>query len=402
MLPAHCYHPMPSGSRRLITARAGCVYPDAARFLFAALLLAARSLAAAPTPEKLTGPASCAECHPTEIEVWKASTHFKSLHLAHRTPEAAQIVAKLGLQPMKTEAGLPGLPLRRQGGGGRSRSLRPLLRIVPRRGERLDQAPRRLRNRRKKGNGDRRTPRRRIAGAVAHGMINPRGFVRPGPDCYTCHVLQDEKLANVGGHVPGSAGFNPAGLVPGRSAPQRARRRPPRQPRGHAGKQAAPAGRGLDPRNGIQFSAPPRMRRRRRAYGVTYARRADAARKMLEKIQTLAPTAATGRDPRGRAPRRPAVEQQRGTHRRRRPHRRAGPRVFRPGHRRPNWPHSTPCCRDRTPTRARPSWSRRPDFSATMAKSRSRPSFFGGSVPPQGRSTRVAEPERWTRRSAAR
>src|SRR6187431_3045076 len=98
------YRQMLSGSRRLSTARAGCVFPDAAAGLLAvAFLLATATLIAAPAPEKVQGPAACAECHPQEIEAWKTTKHFKSLHLEHRSPEAAQIIAKLGIQPMKTE-----------------------------------------------------------------------------------------------------------------------------------------------------------------------------------------------------------------------------------------------------------------------------------------------------------
>ena len=273
----------------MITARAGCVFPDATRLLFAGLLLAARPLVAAPGPEKVTGPVSCAECHPQEIEVWKASTHFKSLRLAHRTPEAAQMVEKLGLQPMKTEPACVACHyLSKAGAAGPE--------IVAVSCESChDAGADWIKTHGDYGPGGKRATETaehrtaRIADAVAHGMISSQDLYGLGRNCYVCHVLLDEKMVNVGGHLAGSAGFSllawTQGEVRHNVLGEEHRTNPEATPENKRRMLAV----GWILETEYSFRATARATEKA-TYGVTYARRADAARKMLEKIQTLAPT----------------------------------------------------------------------------------------------------------------
>ena len=254
-----------------------------------ALLLTA-GLRAGATPDKVMGPASCAECHPQEIEIWKKTVHFKSLYQSHRTPEAAKMVALLGLQPMKTEplcatchyltketdgvaeiaaaitceschgAARNGVDTHGDYGRGFKVDTEPAAHRVERR-----------------------------AAAIAQGMTSPEDLYGLGRSCYNCHVLQDERLANVGGHTPGSAGFNLLAWTQGEvrhnvlrnggkanpEAPLPVRRR------------LLAIGWILEAEYSLRATA---HATEKAAFGVTYARRADAARKMLEKIQSLAPT----------------------------------------------------------------------------------------------------------------
>ena len=124
-------------------------------------------------------------------------------------------------------------------------------------------------------------------------MIRPGNLYALGSSCYGCHIGNDEKLTNVGGHVSGSAGFNLLTWSQGEV----------RHTILHTGNKSNP-------------EATPEHRRQlfvvgciletefcfravahateKAAFGVTQARRADAARKLLEKIQSLAPTPELG------------------------------------------------------------------------------------------------------------
>lgn len=281
---------MTSGSRRFFTARAGCVFPDAARFLCAVFLLAGPAFAAPPAPEKVLGPAACAECHPNEIEAWKTSKHFKSLHLLHRTPEAAQIVAKLGLQPMKTEQTCMACHyLMKSGPAGPE--IASAIACESCHGASADWA---------KTHGDygpgvkkatetaaHRATRR--AEAILRGMIDPQDIYGLGQNCYGCHAGQDEKLVNVGGHTPGSASFNlltwSQGEVRHNVLGDEHRGNPEATPENK--RRLLAVGWILEAEYSFRATA---RATEKATYGVSYAKRADAARKMLEKINALAPT----------------------------------------------------------------------------------------------------------------
>lgn len=258
--------------------------------LIAATFLAAAQAAATPDATKVLGPASCAECHPQEIEVWKKTLHFKSLYQTHRSPEAAKIVAALGLQPMKTEPLCAQCHYLTKEADG----LKEIAAAIS--CESCHGAARGW----VEGHGDyghgfkvntepaaHRVERR--AAAVAQGMINPDDLYGLGRNCYGCHVVTDEKLANVGGHTTGSPGFNLVAWTQGEVRHNVLRNG------GQANPEAPlPVRRRLLAIGWIletEFSLRATARATEKAtYGVTYARRADAARKMLEKIQSLAPS----------------------------------------------------------------------------------------------------------------
>jgi hypothetical protein len=129
----------------------------------------------------------------------------------------------------------------------------------------------------------------RRAAAIAGGMIAPEDVYSLGRNCYECHVLQDEKLVNAGGHLAGSAGFNLLAWTQGEV------RHNVLGEAHHENPEATPDNKrrllavGWILETEYCFRATARATEKA-TFGVTYARRADAARKMLEKIQALAPT----------------------------------------------------------------------------------------------------------------
>ncbi len=259
--------------------------------LFPSLVLAlALPAAAAPLADKVSGPESCAECHAQEIEVWKLTVHFKTLNELHRRPETGAMLAKLGLGRIKAERQclechylgklvdneyqvVSGIACESchgaakdwvQGHGDYGKGMTKATESAEHRTARLTRA-------------------------MADGMIRQDNLYALGASCYSCHVLTDEKLTNVGGHVPASPGFNLLTWSQGEV----------RHTILHTGNKANPEatpehkrllfvlGCILD----TEFSFRAVSHATEKAeFGVTLARRADAARKLLEKIQALAPT----------------------------------------------------------------------------------------------------------------
>ncbi len=258
--------------------------------LIAAAFLAAAPLAATPDAAKVLGPASCAECHPSEIEIWKKTLHFKSLYQTHRSPEAAKIVAALGLQPMKTEPQCAQCHYLEKETDGVT-EIAAAISCESCHGAAKDWVD--VHGDYGKGFKVNTEPAahrlERRAAAVAQGMTNPDDLYGLGRSCYGCHVITDEKLANVGGHPTGSTGFNLVAWTQGEVRHNVLRNG------GKANPEAPlPVRRRLLALGWIletEFSLRATARATEKAtYGVTYARRADAARKMLGKIQALAPT----------------------------------------------------------------------------------------------------------------
>lgn len=254
------------------------------------LVLALPGRGAPLPPDKVTGPESCVECHIDEIEVWKRTVHNKTYRELPRRPETAEMLLRLGLDKVKGERqcqdchftgrildeeyqtvagiaceschGAAGDWLKTHGdyGLGFTQATEP---------------------------AEHRTARR--AQAAASGLIGPDNLYALGAACYQCHILTDEKITNVGGHVAGSVGFNLLTWSQGEVRHKIPRTGPKANP------EATPAHRrklfvlGCILETEFCFRAVAQATERA-TFGVTQARRADAARQLLEKIQALAPT----------------------------------------------------------------------------------------------------------------
>lgn len=255
------------------------------------LLLALAAVAgAAPRPDKVGGPESCAECHFEEIEAWKKSAHFRTFNELHRKPETTAMLERLGLAKIKSERQCMECHyLNRQGEEGIEAAAgisceschgagQDWAKTHGDYGEGFTKATESAEHR-----------SRRRAEAILAGMITPANLYALGATCYQCHVVSDEKLVNVGGHPPLSEGFNLLTWSQGEV----------RHTMIHtdykANPEASPAHRRrlfvlgliLEVEYGFRAVA---QAKERAAFGLTIARRTDAARKLLEKIQSLAPT----------------------------------------------------------------------------------------------------------------
>ncbi|HWA24950.1 MAG TPA: multiheme c-type cytochrome [Lacunisphaera sp.] len=253
-------------------------------------LSALPAFAARPRPDKVGGPESCAECHIQEIEVWKLSAHFRSFNEVHRRPEAAAILEKLGLGPMRQQQ--------------QCMDCHYLNRLVEQKltptsgvaceschgaGQDWAQTHGDYGKGVKKDAESAEHRAARIAQSIDAGMVRADNLYALGSACYSCHLMNDEKIVNVGGHSVASPEFNFLTWSQGEV------RHSMFSTNNQSNPEASPARRrqlyvlGVILETEYGFRAVARATEKAK-FGVTLARQTDAARKLLEKIQGLAPT----------------------------------------------------------------------------------------------------------------
>lgn len=186
----------------------------------AGLLLAVASQLAIPRvhgqgvqcdPTKVVTSEACAKCHANEIEAWKRTPHSETFRLLHRTPEAREIMGRLGLgsQSIKRNDTCVKCHYTLQQEGDQLKTVSGVSceschgaaqdwvtfhsdyggPTATRESESAEHRQMRLRE------------------SLALGMRNPENLYRVAQSCYSCHTVPDEKLVNVGGHKAGSADF---------------------------------------------------------------------------------------------------------------------------------------------------------------------------------------------------
>lgn len=256
--------------------------------------VAARAGIPIPKPEKVGGPESCAECHYEEIESWKKSVHNRTVNELHRKPATAEMLTKLGLGKIKAERqcmechylnrledgeliATNGISCESCHGAGQDWA-----KTHGDYGEGFKKATEPAAHR-----------DRRRAEAILAGMIMAENLYALGASCYQCHVMNDEKIVNVGGHPPISEGFNfltwSQGEVRHTMIHTDYKENPPATPEHR--RRLYVLGLILETEFCMRSVA---LAKERDLFGKTLARRADAARKQLAQIQALAPTPEVG------------------------------------------------------------------------------------------------------------
>lgn len=184
---------------------------SAARIAFAALLsalllcaTAVPSLARAPDSHEVVGAGECAECHKQETEIWKGTHHYKTFSRLPRKKLATKIAKAMGFKRIKAgsicltchftskvtnDKAKPVAGISCESCHGPAKSW------VKRHSEYSGK---------KKETETPTQAKKRWADAEAAGMIRPRLTYALTKNCYSCHVVPEEKLVNQGGHPAGS------------------------------------------------------------------------------------------------------------------------------------------------------------------------------------------------------
>lgn len=174
-------------------------------WLAAAVLVAAPGASAQDHPQVI-GPGKCAECHKAETEVWKGTHHFSTFTELTRRKNANDIAERMGLRRIKAESlcltchfttvpSASGDPEAVAGVSceschGPAGKWQPIHSGFSGKKE-GQETPAEIATRWEK--------------SEAAGMIRPKNMDAWARNCFGCHVVPQEKLVNVGGHVAGSA-----------------------------------------------------------------------------------------------------------------------------------------------------------------------------------------------------
>ncbi len=179
--------------------------------LLAFAAAAATPAAAAPArldPERTVGPEACAKCHDRELEVWKGTAHaelYRSPKPLHQRPRAQQIAKNMSQPLIKNDSlclschftprPLSGKVTAQAGVScehchGAARDwISEHNTFAGRQVNRQSETPEQRRQR-----WERNARLGMRSGGQLYDLL---------ASCYRCHLVPDEKLVNVGGHVPG-------------------------------------------------------------------------------------------------------------------------------------------------------------------------------------------------------
>ncbi len=152
----------------------------------------------------VVGPNACAECHKTETANWKTTLHFRTFREMPRRKETKEIAKKMGIKRVKSDALCLDCHFTSQ-----------LVKNKPKpvAGISCESCHSPGKNWEKVHSKYMGGKTKEPAGGAAirwkasedAGMIRPSNLYKLAKNCYNCHVVPEEKLVNVGGHPAGSA-----------------------------------------------------------------------------------------------------------------------------------------------------------------------------------------------------
>lgn len=154
---------------------------------------------------KVMGPDACGECHNREIESWKLSRHYRAFREMPRKPEARQIADALGIRRIKKDKLCQSCHFTTTENRGRTKAVASIsCESCHGPGEDWIKTHSSFSGKGSKEAESKAEAEERWKLAVAAGMIRRDAFYKLAKNCYSCHVVPNEKLVNVGGHPPGS------------------------------------------------------------------------------------------------------------------------------------------------------------------------------------------------------
>jgi hypothetical protein len=172
--------------------------------LVVAMIFVANPAMAQVDPGKVAGPNACGECHKNETVVWKGTHHFSTFKDLPRNEKARGIAEKMGVKRIKANGLCVDCHFTMQKKGSRTRAVAGISceSCHSAGAEWLKQHSEY--SGKKKATESAAEAKARWAKAESQGMIRPSNMYELAKNCYSCHVVPQEKLVNVGGHPAGS------------------------------------------------------------------------------------------------------------------------------------------------------------------------------------------------------
>lgn len=160
-------------------------------------------------PTKVLGHETCTKCHESEQRQWMLTPHYRTFDALHRTPEAKEIAARLGLRSIKRNDTCLQCHYTQKSEGNRVRVISGVS------CESCHGGSRDWVNLHSDYGGstvtrESETPehrQQRVSASIAAGMNNPANLYLIARQCLDCHTAPEERLVNVGGHTAGSPDF---------------------------------------------------------------------------------------------------------------------------------------------------------------------------------------------------
>lgn len=154
---------------------------------------------------KIVGPNACAECHKEEAEAWKGTHHFNTFREMPRNAEANEIAKKMGLRRIKSEGLCMNCHFTVQEKSGKEEPVAGIsCESCHGAGKDFIKAHSEFSGKTEKTE-TKAEEEVRWKLADSKGMIRTDSIYRLAKNCYSCHVVPQEDLVNIGGHKAGSA-----------------------------------------------------------------------------------------------------------------------------------------------------------------------------------------------------
>jgi Cytochrome c554 and c-prime len=190
--------------------RFGRLMAGAGVVIVGALAAATTSWAQAPTQSaaserNVVGPTECAKCHKVETVIWQHTHHFASFREMPRSDKAEAIAKKMGVERVRASGTIcsnchftsavqngklePIAGVSCESCHGPGAGYIKIHSSFSGKTKQTETAAERAERWKK---------------AEAAGMIRPSMIYKIAKNCYSCHIVPQEKLVNVGGHAAGS------------------------------------------------------------------------------------------------------------------------------------------------------------------------------------------------------
>ena len=173
--------------------------------LTAALALGAGLTLANASPDLVVGPNECAECHKKETAAWQNTHHFWTFRELPKRDEAKEIAGKMGVKRLKADSLCLGCHFTVKTESSKPKAIAGI-------SCESCHAPAKDWHKthsgfsgKKEGQESAQEIATRWEKSEAGGMIRPGMTYTLAKNCFSCHLVPNEELVNVGGHSSGSA-----------------------------------------------------------------------------------------------------------------------------------------------------------------------------------------------------
>jgi len=154
---------------------------------------------------KIVGSNACAECHKDEATVWKGTHHFSTFREMPRSKAAREIASKMKVRRIKSDSLCVNCHFTQQTVKNRTKVTSGIsCESCHGAGRDWQKIHSEFSGKGNKEAESKAEAAARWKTAERSGMIRPAALYKLAKNCFGCHVVPQEDLVNVGGHVAGS------------------------------------------------------------------------------------------------------------------------------------------------------------------------------------------------------